>query len=102
LYPGNYVVVSVDWPVRSETDVPILLLLSGPVIWSKGDVVGVLVSRYDFETSGHSEAVQQSIPGRYVTASRAIVSTRGKPSAGNKASSVSPVSDAANAKGADS
>lgn len=74
---GNYVVVSMDWPLVSDEGAPIYLLLSGPVVWVRDDLVGVLVTRYEFVRDGSAEVPPESMPGRYVTVGHSMLSTRG-------------------------
>jgi hypothetical protein len=78
LKPGSYVVLYMDWPVCAEDGTPLVLVVTGPVVWSEGDMVGMCISRYGFAPGSKEASGLQLLYDKQLTPSRAasLISTR--------------------------
>jgi hypothetical protein len=78
LKPGSYVVLYMDWPACTEDGTPLILVVTGPVVWSQGDIAAMCISRYGFAPESKAASGLQLLYDKQLTPSRAasVMSTR--------------------------
>ena len=67
LHAGDAVVAALEWPVPSGTTTPLVLLLSGRIVWKKGADCGMFIARHDLvpataEISGMRQLTNYVLP----------------------------------------
>ena len=50
MQPGKFVELEIQWPVALEGDVPLKLVVQGPVVWNEGDLAAIRITRLQFRT----------------------------------------------------
>ena len=68
LHAGDAVVAALEWPVCSGST-PLVLLLSGRIVWRRGADCGMFIARHDLvpataEMSGMQQLTNYVLPGR--------------------------------------